>query len=216
MSVWGECLYYQLVLWSDYILWELPVEAVLHLDVLSLFYNIWCNSTAVAFSILKYILQMGEDNSLTWAIHVKKIFALYDLPDPLALLSQPPWTKDSWKSHYTVKVRSYHERILRAKASTNSKMCWFNVSLLGLSGNTHPILHNLLTTRQVEQARPQVKMLCGDYLVLLIDWHRTGNQEILLVDCVPPIHNLLQRLSNTSSHNVMAQQKWGSGSYLKC
>ena len=30
----------------------------------------------------------------------------------------------------------------------------------------HPILHNLLTTRQVEQARPQTKMLCGDYMTL--------------------------------------------------
>ena len=70
------------------------------------------------------------------------------------------------KDHYTCLVRSFHERNLREMATTNSKMKWLNVNLLGLSGHSHPVLHNLLTTRQVEQVRPQIKMLCGDYLTL--------------------------------------------------
>ena len=147
-----------------FLLGELPLEANLHMDVFSLFYNIWSNKDTVAFSILKYVLQMGDEKSLTWSIHARSLFKLYNLPDPLLLLSQAPWSKDRWKDHYTCLVRSCHEKNLREMAKNNSKMQWLNVSMTGLSGNSHPILHNIHTTRQVEQARPQIKMLCGDYL----------------------------------------------------
>ena len=65
------------------------------------------------------------------------------------------WSKDRWKDYYTTMVKVHHERNLREKATTTSKMV-----------KCEPILHNLLTTRQVEQARPQTKLLCGDYLTL--------------------------------------------------
>ena len=128
------------------------MEASLHLGVLSIFYNIWSSKDTVAFSILVYILQMGDDRCMSGTCSV---FTLYCLPDPLSLLSQPAWSKDRWKDYYTTMVRVHHERNLREKATTTSKMV-----------KCEPILHNLLTTRQVEQARPQTKLLCGDYLTL--------------------------------------------------
>ena len=44
---------------------ELPLEANLHMDVFSLFFNIWLNKDTVASYIIKYILQMGEEKSVT-------------------------------------------------------------------------------------------------------------------------------------------------------
>ncbi len=45
-------------------------------------------------------------------------------------------------------------------------MTWLNMNMIGRSGHTNHILHDLITTRQVEQARSQIKMLSGDYLML--------------------------------------------------
>ena len=157
------------------------------MDVFSLFYNIWSNKDTVAFSILKYVLQMGDEKSLTWSVHACSLFKLYNLPDPLLLLSQAPWSKDRWKDHYTCLVRSCHEKNLREMAKNNSKMQWLNVSMTGLSGNSHPILHNIHTTRQVEQARPQIKMLCGDYLTLdrLVKDRKSGDPTCKLCPLNP-------------------------------
>ena len=158
------------------------MEATLHMDVLSLFHSIWSNKETAAFSILQYILKMGDTNSLTWSIHVRNLFLLYNLPDPLTLLSEAPWSKERWKAHYTIKIRSHHEKLLRESASTNSKMEWFNISLIGLTGRHHPILHNITTTRQAEQARPQIKMLCGDYLTMdrLVQDRQSGDPSCQL------------------------------------
>ena len=73
-----------------FLLGELPVEASLHLDVLSLFRNIWINPQTKAFEVLKYLLMMTDSSSLTWAAHVRILFKLYKLPDPLVLLDCQP------------------------------------------------------------------------------------------------------------------------------
>ena len=78
-----------------FLLGELPVEASLNLDVLSLFWNIWFNPQTEAYEVLKYLLKMSDSNSVTWSAHLRIIFLLYNLPDPLMLLDSPPWPKDS-------------------------------------------------------------------------------------------------------------------------
>ena len=44
---------------------ELPIEALLHLDVLSLFWNIWVNPQTKVYEVLKYLLKMSNESSLT-------------------------------------------------------------------------------------------------------------------------------------------------------
>ena len=62
------------------------MEATLHLDILSLFWNIWCNPQTKSHEVLKYLLRMAENNSLTWSAHVRLVFQIYKLPDPILLL----------------------------------------------------------------------------------------------------------------------------------
>ena len=157
-----------------FLLGELPLEASLHLDVLSLFWNVWTNPQTKAYEVVKYILKLSDNNSLTWSAHVTTIFLVYELPDPLLLLDSPPWTKDRWKEHTKIAVTSHHEATLRQKAKHNYKLNFLNVQAQGLSGRPHPILSWVMTTRDVTIIRPHIKMLSGDYLCYSYLYHDRG------------------------------------------
>ena len=90
------------------------------------------------------------DKSLSWSAHLRTIFKLYQLADPLVLLDTSPWPKVRWKHHVQALVTSYHERVLRYKAATNSKLSFLNVQTLGLSGRLHPTIAWVQTTQDVE------------------------------------------------------------------
>ena len=107
---------------------------------------------------------MSELNSTTWANHIRIICQMYNLPDPLALLNQTPCSKSQRKELTATNVTVYAERKWRYLALSNSKMEYFNVQLLGLSGRHHPALSNINTTRDVTKARLHLKFLTGDYL----------------------------------------------------
>ena len=85
-----------------FILVELPMEAALHLDILALFWNIWCNPQTKALARI--------------------VFQIYNLLDPILLLETTPWPKESWKRHTMVAVTSHHEAALRLKSAINMKL----------------------------------------------------------------------------------------------
>jgi hypothetical protein len=62
------CLYF--------LLGELPIECRLHLDILSLFFNIWINPSTRLHKIIKYILMMCDISSTTWANHLRLVARL--------------------------------------------------------------------------------------------------------------------------------------------
>ena len=159
-----------------FLLGELPIEASLHISVLSLFWNIWSNPRTKAFEVLKYLLAMSGTNSLTWSAHVRLLFQLYSLPDPLVLLSMPPWPKQRWKEHTKVAVTTHHEFIWRQKASMNIKLQFLNVQATGLSGKPHPVVAWAVTTQDVATVRPHIKMLAGDYLCYYHLAHDRGTE----------------------------------------
>ena len=143
---------------------ELPIEASLHLDILSTFWSIWVNPQTKVFEVTQYLLKMCDESSLTWSAHLKILFKMYNLPDPLILLSSTPWPKERWKQHTQISVTSHYETIWRRKAASNSKLKYLNVATLGLSGRPHPILTWIQTTQDTIIVRPHLKMLAGDYL----------------------------------------------------
>ena len=148
-----------------FLLGEMPIQANVDLDILGLFHTIWSNPDTTIHEIIKYILKMSDEYSVTWAAHVRILCQQYELPDPLQLLQQEDaWPKSKWRNWCTTKVRAYHEQFWREKSLTNSKMSFLNVQLLGMNGRHHPALYGLNTTRQVEKMRPHLKMLSGDYL----------------------------------------------------
>ena len=146
-----------------FLLGELPIEAKIHLDTLSLFWGIWANPQTKIHDVIKYLLMMSKPNSLTWAAHVRLLCQMYELPDPLALIKGSPWSKERWKMVTRTAVTVYHERIWRDKALTNSKCGFLNVKASGLTGRPHPVISGVLTTQEVMRSRIHLKMLAGDY-----------------------------------------------------
>ena len=147
-----------------FLLGELPIEASLHLGVLALFWNIWSNPETKAFEVVQYLLKMADSSSLTWSAHVRLLFQMYQLPDPLALLRTSPWPKQRWKDHTKVAVTSYHESALRQQAAQNTKLQFLNIQTIGLSARPHPVVAWAVTTQDVVTIRPHIKLLSGDYL----------------------------------------------------
>jgi hypothetical protein len=123
-----------------FLLGELPVEARLHMDVLSLFYNIWVNKDTTVFKIVEYLLKMSGEDSTTWSAHVRLLCLIYSLPDPLQLMNSGSfWSKTKWSTLVKTQITIYHEKQLRAKAVRNSKMNYLNVKISGLSGAGVPV-----------------------------------------------------------------------------
>ena len=146
-----------------FLLGELPIEAALHQDIFALFWNIWDNQHTKVHTIVKYLLMMSDDSSLTWSAHLRLLFKMYSLPDPLTLLSSQVMPKQRWKMLTKTAVTAFHELKWRLKAKANSKLRFFNVQTLGLSGRPHPVLSGIVTTRDVQRSRVHIKMLSGDY-----------------------------------------------------
>ena len=80
-----------------FLLGELPIEGKIHRDVFSLFYSVWRNPSSKIFSIIKYLLETSQNNSRTWAIHIKHLAAKYCLPHPLECLKSDPPLESTFK-----------------------------------------------------------------------------------------------------------------------
>ena len=147
-----------------FLLGEPPIEALLHIQVLTLFHNLWSNPSTTVFKLVMYILKMCKPTSTTWSNHVQILCKMYSLPSPLFLLEhEPAWTKKKWNILIKTRIISFHEKKLREKAVNNSKMKYLNVQLLGLSGRPHPALLDVVTTQDVKKLRAHIKFLAGDF-----------------------------------------------------
>ena len=103
--------------------------------LLSLFYNVWLNPQTKLFEIAQYIMMMAGDRSTTWSFHLRLICRKYGLPDPIQLMQQAVMPKPDWKVLVQTRVTVLHEAELRRKAASNYKLQYFNVQLLGLTGD---------------------------------------------------------------------------------
>ena len=83
---------------------------------------------------------MADSASLTWTAHLRTLFQIYALPDPLTMLSTQPWSKEKWKVMCKTAVT-------RADYWTDSR--------------PHPVVGGILTTLDVVRARIHIKMLSG-------------------------------------------------------
>ena len=52
---------------------ELPIIAKVHMDVFSLFYNIWINPQTEIFKLVQYLLKYSNEKSHTWCRYIRKL-----------------------------------------------------------------------------------------------------------------------------------------------
>ena len=98
------------------------MEAKLHRDIFSLFYSVWTNPESKIFSIIKYLLENSNENSRSWAIHLRQISQMYELEDPLDCLRKSPPSVSTYKQHIITKITAFHEKELRKDALRNNSM----------------------------------------------------------------------------------------------
>ena len=132
---------------------ELPVEAQIHRDMFMLFHNAWSNPDTKVHQIIKYLLQNSPDNSRTWSINLRHIAKMYSIEDPLKLIMTDPISKSCFRQYILTKITVFHEKELRSLAISNSKMKYFNVSMLGLNNRSHPSLSGVTTQNEVKNMR---------------------------------------------------------------
>ena len=188
---------------------EIPIEARIHRDIFSLFYNILNNPQSKIFSIVKYLLENSPVSSHTWSVHIKNLAKMYNIESPLEMMSKELPKKEAFKNNITTKIIVFHEKQLRLRASTNSKMSYLNIATKGLNGLPHPALFDIQTTSSVQKMRPHIKMLCGDYYTYQLKAKYQGgsphcrlcpNQDIehiehILTQC-PEYEDVRQRIFN--------------------
>ena len=126
------------------------------------------------FRIFPYVPQNSCDTSHTWAAHIRRITARYDMMDPIGCLTRDPPAKSEYKEYVATKITAYYEQKLRSLAENNSCMEYLNVDLQGLRGKPHPALHNITTTDEVLKCRPHLKMLCGNLFTYEVKYNQSG------------------------------------------
>ena len=96
----------------------------------------------------EHILIMFDLNSSTWANHIRILCMMYSLPDPLRLLNQQAWSKESQKELTRTSITVDSETKWRAKAAVNYKEDYLNVQIIGLTNRQHTVLHDSMDSRE--------------------------------------------------------------------
>ena len=135
---------------------------------------------------MKYLLENSPKNSHTWARHIYNLAELYEIEDPLETMKKVLPSKIEYSRNVLIKITAYHEKLLRMKSSTNSKMSYLNISLNGLNGRCHPALHGIKTTKNVQSMRPHIKMLSGDYYTYKLRSEYLGGTPYCRLCLEPP------------------------------
>ena len=152
---------------------ELPIEAMLHRDILSVFYSVWANPETKIHTMVRYLLTNSADNSWTWSNHVRKIASQYGLEEPSKLMNKDAPGRSKFKNDVMIRIRAFHEQDLRRNADPE-KLKYFNTSVLGLSGRHHPALSGIITVNDVKKSRYHLKMLVGDLFTYQVKSEQSG------------------------------------------
>ena len=137
-------------------------------------YGVTRNPYSKIYSIIRYSLETTENNSRTWANHIRYLSKKYNIPDPLECLKSEPPSKQEFKEYIHTKINAFFETSMREKAKNSSSMKYLNVSLTGLIGKKHPVLSGVFTTHEVKKSKIHIKMLAGDYLTNEMRANRSG------------------------------------------
>ena len=141
----------------------LPVEAVLHKRVLTLFENI-CRlpQTSIERQLADRQLSVKSYGSHSWFIAVKEIFTKYNLQDPKRSLEDPP-SKHKGKRIVNTQVNVYWEDRIKAGAVLYSSLRFLNVNNFK-SGMRHPLITSMGNIREVPCIRTKLKLVTNTYI----------------------------------------------------
>ena len=153
-----------------------PVEAYLHMRVLSNFSMICHLQDNPLRSIAKNALIRARPSSRSWFTMLRKLCIKYNLPHPLTLLDSPlPPSK--FKSLYKQQIKEYWRVYLSEKCSALSSLQYLRAPYLSLT-QPHPIFASLQgNPYELRAASLQALLLCGRYRTEKLLRHWSSNKE---------------------------------------
>ena len=155
---------------------SLPLEAYLHMRVLSNFSMICHLQNNPLHSIAKNALIRARPSSRSWFTMLREICIKYNLPHPLNLLDSPlPPIK--FKTMYKLKIKEYWRIYLYEKCSALSSLQYLLTPYLSLT-QPHPIFTSLQgNPYELRAASVQALLLCGRYRTEKLRRHWSRNRE---------------------------------------
>ncbi|MCG8046395.1 MAG: reverse transcriptase domain-containing protein, partial [Candidatus Thiodiazotropha endolucinida] len=142
----------------------LPVEALLHKRMLSLFGNISrLSDGSIERRLAKRQLELKSFNSHSWFIAVKKVLIKYDLPDPEVLLNVPI-SKCSWKQQYNKVINKYWRERILSQSILYSSLKY--LAKLYTVGRCHPAITPYQhSNRDINRIPTKCKVITGTYIL---------------------------------------------------
>ena len=163
---------------------SLPIEALLHIRILSLFGMICNLGDNPLPRIARNALVRSRPSSKSWFHMVRNICLKYDLPHPLQLLDHP-LPANKFKDLYKCKISVYWRYNLSQKCASLSSLRFLQTGFISLS-RPHPILANLRGNPYESRAcYVQVLLLAGRYRTekLRRHWSNNKNGYCILPSC---------------------------------
>ena len=156
-----------------------PIEATLHKQTFSLFYNFWLNPQTPASKVNKIILENPQKYKKNyWPTHVRELAAKYGIMDPLEILKEPITNKESWKKYVASKVNEYHNKKNKEKIE-NMKTTTFLVDKKRNKFNKtgRQYLNAVETVEDIKAASIKTLFLMDEYPTRVHDMKFRGTKE---------------------------------------
>ena len=148
------------------LLGTLPIEAQVDIRLLTLFRNVITPNPSVppALYIREIVARQlitTSDESNSWARHITKILAKYNLPSAYTLLDNPP-KKLVWKHAVKAVVQDEWSRRLREEAEMKSTLRYLDIQACRM-GSIHPVWRDIHTDLDIKKATIKAQVLTQRY-----------------------------------------------------
>ena len=140
---------------------SLPVEALHHKNVLTLFGSMTRREGSTEHSIIARQLAMKDMSSKSWLTLVRELLQQYSLPSAFLLLEHP-LKKERWKNMLKSAINQFWEKELRRKAAEKSTLKLLNAEACAI-GKIHPIWSCHSDPIEVGKACTKARMLVQRY-----------------------------------------------------
>lgn len=142
----------------------LPVECILHKNLLNLFINMVRNENSVEYEIIQRQLAIKEPHHKSLLTHIRSILDRYGLPSIFTLLRTPP-SKAEWKGLLDHGVHEAVETQWKSDIQSKSSTKYLNPNVLKV-GSCHHIWHTVRNSvHDSIRAQLKCKLLTGTYIL---------------------------------------------------
>ena len=140
-----------------------PIDAVIHMDMFSLFHNIWATKDETETADVCRAFMLKKMRIKTWPVFIRELAERYGIPDPLECLNHPAPSKEVWSSFVKKRIFHYHEMALKSKVNSYASTPFLNVNGLSLRNRPSKILQSAVTPYETQSLNVTIKHLISEY-----------------------------------------------------